>query len=336
LFCLVTAAAIAGPTVTAVNIACEKGFLCPQSQINLVTADATKPNAVTTIANLIPAEKTKLTRRTKTLSAKSLAGDAIYVLILDPNKPSPILFTVNTTSDDSMVSSTPVSTMLFNITTLDIFPAPIGLIASTKGGNFWRINDTQTGSTVALPFALPAGLVAGGQTTTDGVSRLWVFCHTPDPTPSTVRATAEGMWYAAECDLQADTITLSAGAHYGEGYTDSTSLLGMHFNSSSESPSAIVLIHTILGLMPGRLDLTNTSKFIPLSAGALPVIYMDYESLYKPKTTFLVHDVLFALLDYVSDQSEEQTRMTWVNFTTRHPPIHFEAGGDELSNLLLT
>jgi hypothetical protein len=340
LFCL-GKAATAGPTVTAVHVACEKGFLCPASQIDLVTIDATKPDAVTTIANLIPTEKSKLTRRTKTLSAKSIAGDSIYVLVLDPAKPSPVLITVNTTSNGVM-SSSPVSTMLFNTTTLDIFPEPIGLIASTQGGKFYRINDTQTGSIVALPIALPIGLVAGGQATTDGVSRLWVFCHTPDPTPSTVRRSdprdddpvpAEGMWYAAECDLQANTVTLSAGAHYGEGYPDSTDLIGMHFNTSSDTASAFGLIDTFLGAMPGRLDLTNVSNFTPLTGGMLPVIYLDYNPVDKPQSTFLVHDVLFALMNYVDD-SEEETRMTWVNFSAHHPPIHFEKGGDELSDIL--
>ena len=165
-----------GPPVLAVKVECQKGLVCKNEEINMVKmADAQKPYTQATVANLAPLEKSKFTELKKTLTASSLVGTEVYALIMDPSQPTPVFKVVNTTQTSSMLFSTPAAAVLANTATLDMFPAPVGLVASTADGQLYRV-DPLTGGATALPVALPAGHLNGGLSTTDGNSRLFLFC----------------------------------------------------------------------------------------------------------------------------------------------------------------
>jgi hypothetical protein len=334
-----------GPAVIAVSIDCDKGFLCPASQIRLVeTDDATTLKSVTTLATLVPAEKTSLAHETITLTAKSVETDGlVYALVIDPSQAVPFLSTINTTTQ--VLRATPAAAILANTTTLNMFPPPIGLVAATADGRIFTV-DTETGTATALPVTVPKGLMttgfAGGMSTTDGKSRLFLFCHDPvdldddSPPPSS--------WYVAAIDLAAavPAVKLSAGAPYG-GSLGCTYPIGMHYNSSNSGPAgtisdtAAAIIQTTFGPFVGTLNLANVSDFHPLSDGFAALVYLDYTPVDRPQSTFLLNNqVFFALMHHSSSGSgTDEVQMTWVNFTEHHPPIHHARGGDHWNGVLV-
>ena len=340
---LTASAAAGGPAILAVKIACEKGFLCPDSEVDLVKADATSPGTVDKIETLAPAEKTRLAHLTRTLTTTSLENNEAYALVMNPQA-APIFKVVNTTESGSVVqSSAPAAAALANASTLDMFPAPIGLVASTQDGMLYQV-DPLTGSASALSVALPSGYTNGGMSTNDGASRLFLYTTNMTTSPSNKYDDKDDdnspgeddfAWFVATVDLVANTVTFSAGAPFG-AFTDCTSLVGLHYNTSSPAarPRAAAIVSTLLGAVLGTLDLTNVSNFAPLSGGMLPIIYIGYDPVVeRPQTTFLAGDVLYAVMDFEGSDDgsgDAETRMTWVDFSARRPVIEFADKADGL------
>ena len=347
LFCVVSSSA--GPAIYGVSLDCEKKLFCPTSTVNLVAAaDAAKPQDLIVASNLAPAEKSKLARETRTLTAKDASG-AVYALVMDPSQPSAVLLTLNGTTS----SSVPAAAALSHARTLSAFPAPVGLVASTADGKLYAV-DASTGGVTALPVALPAGLENAGVATTDGASRLFLVCNDHDPAADddpvaaqTAATEAPQPMYVAALGLLRNTATLSEGAPH-DSSTDSTTCVGLHYNAThSAGPltldSAAAIVSTILGPALGTLNLANASDFTVLPAGLLGLVYLGYDApdaLQSPQATFLDGEVFYAAMDYDGtddDDGATGARMTWVDFSApkKDRVINFAEKADRVSTGLL-
>jgi hypothetical protein len=313
-----------------VSLDCEKkGPLCPREEINLVRIkDAQQPNIAATVATLAPAEKSRVAYQTRTLTASSLVGPEVYALVLDPSQSMPVVFKIiNTTSisTKSIHLTASAVAVLANASTLDIFPAPIGLVASTADGKLYRV-DPLNGGAPALPVSLPAGHINGGLSTTDGTSRLFLYSTNSSSLDDDDNDKPTNFyWYVATFDLVGNAITFSAGAPFGK-YLADTYPVGFHYNAAasaaSNSDSASAIIQTSLGPYIGTLDLTNTSNFVPTSCpDGHHLLYLDYDPVDGPQTTFMDGHVFYALMDHVV--SDDQRHMTWVDLSARCPSYNY-------------
>lgn len=292
-----------GPIAIAVSDKCFKIF-CSQMEIDLVSFPAQAPTAKPAVlSTLVAKEKSHAAFQVETLTATD--GDNVFVLLKSPSA-APVLFTIQGRGTGSPASA-PIPE-LADAQTMDFLAE--SLVFTTTAGAVLRV----TNGTVTTVTQLPKGHTNLHLATTDGADKL--FVATTDST----------LWYIVTVSLSSATVEISAGAPYFDGGSfSSTSPAGIHFHPATNSLASMVV--DILGARVGYVNVHNTSDFQPMKDVIGDVRFVGYTLEQGHGMNFLVGDVFYAVMDISSASSNAKSgnddlRMTWVDFSVKHPPIN--------------